>query len=130
MPGKCGQQGSRALILLRRRGDMVGDVARLALAKATGRCRRGGHAARHIAAGRSHPGTKVEGRVYIWAVAAPHLAEHPFFGTGLGSFAALYPSWEGQFWSQRGEEQRKAFAAAMDYAHNGSQKLTRALKYQ
>jgi putative inorganic carbon (HCO3(-)) transporter len=67
--------------------------------------------------GRS-PSTALEGRRYLWGVAAPHVLDAPVFGHGPGSFEVLWPLWEAEYWAAREDSaDKERFAAPQDHAH-------------
>jgi len=61
----------------------------------------------------------LEGRVYIWRVAASHLFERPLFGFGPGAFEPKYIEWETDYWrdGRAAAEQRK-YSGLQAHAHN------------
>ncbi|WP_224361050.1 O-antigen ligase family protein [Hyalangium versicolor] len=62
-------------------------------------------------------GAVVEGRLYLWRVAAPRVLEAPMFGHGPGSFRVLWPSWEAEYWAHGGSAAQEGFVALQDHAH-------------
>jgi O-antigen ligase len=62
----------------------------------------------------------IEGRTYLWTIAAGHIREYVGAGLGPGSFAQLFPAWEAAAW-QAGhfdEAKRQFVSVAQDHAHN------------
>jgi O-antigen ligase len=63
-------------------------------------------------------GRVVEGRRYLWQVAAPQLAAAPLLGQGPGAFEARWPEWEAGHWGQgRAGPQQARFRGRQDHAH-------------
>ena len=61
----------------------------------------------------------IEGRLYIWRVATPHVADRPWLGHGPGSFALEYPRWEAEAWQQARVGAASArFRGPQAHAHN------------
>lgn len=60
----------------------------------------------------------LSGRLYIWKVSAPHLADHFLLGFGPGGFGAAFPAWETQYWQATVDDRDRAFAGVEDHAHN------------
>jgi len=63
-------------------------------------------------------GTTLRGRIYIWKVSAPHLAEHLVAGFGPGGFAASFPEWEAQYWRRVTDDDERKLSGIEDHAHN------------
>jgi putative inorganic carbon (HCO3(-)) transporter len=63
------------------------------------------------------PGTVLEGRRYLWEVAAPHVLDAPVVGHGPGSFVTLWPAWEAEHWARGATAGQERFAAPQDHAH-------------
>jgi putative inorganic carbon (HCO3(-)) transporter len=61
--------------------------------------------------------TVLAGRLYLWEVAARHVAEAPVFGHGPGSFVTLWPSWEAEHWERGASAEQQRFVAVQDHAH-------------
>lgn len=63
--------------------------------------------------------TTLQGRWYVWGIAAPHVSERPLLGWGPGGFAAKYPEWETERWARRPPSSSdRAFVGLQDHAHN------------
>ena len=61
----------------------------------------------------------IEGRFYIWRVAAPHLLERPLFGFGPGAFEPKFIEWETLYWLEgRGTADQRKFSGLQAHAHN------------
>jgi putative inorganic carbon (hco3(-)) transporter len=61
----------------------------------------------------------IEGRLYIWRVAMPHVADRPWLGHGPGMFALEYPGWEAEAWQQARVAAGSArFRGPQAHAHN------------
>ena len=73
-----------------------------------------------VAVGARHraPAHTVDGRLYLWSVAAPHLAGAPWLGHGPGAFAALWPGWEARRWRVDPDAADRPFAGPERHAHN------------
>ena len=68
--------------------------------------------------GRTLP-VALEGRVYIWRAAGPHLAEKPTLGFGPGAFAPKFVEWETQRWRDGlAKVDEQGFVGLQDHAHN------------
>lgn len=64
-------------------------------------------------------GDTVAGRVYIWRVAAPQVAAHPWLGHGPGAFELGYPGWEDRAWRDgRVGATSAGFRGPQPHAHN------------
>ncbi|MGB7220717.1 MAG: O-antigen ligase family protein [Vicinamibacterales bacterium] len=64
-------------------------------------------------------GRAIEGRLYIWRIAAGHSGEYVGMGLGPGSFAEAFQSWQATDWQAgRFEEAQRQFAGPEDHAHN------------
>jgi putative inorganic carbon (HCO3(-)) transporter len=61
--------------------------------------------------------TVLSGRLYLWEVAARHVADAPVFGHGPGSFVTLWPSWEAEHWERGASAEQQRFVAVQDHAH-------------
>ncbi|MGZ6077575.1 MAG: O-antigen ligase family protein [Myxococcaceae bacterium] len=76
-------------------------------------------------AGRS-AGTVLQGRLYLWTTAAPHVAEAPLLGRGPGAVVLHWPRWELARWKARcGEDAgcvraqpESRFAGLQDHLHD------------
>jgi O-antigen ligase len=61
----------------------------------------------------------LDGRLYIWKVAIPHLWERPLFGFGPGAFEPKFIEWETAYWREgRGSADQRRFTGLQDHAHN------------
>ncbi len=60
----------------------------------------------------------LRGRVYIWAVAAPHALDRPVTGYGPGAVASLYPRWEADHLRRGLNEDARRYAAPQRHLHN------------
>jgi O-antigen ligase len=62
----------------------------------------------------------IEGRLYIWTIAADRLREYVVAGQGPGSFARVFPAWESAARREgRVEDGKSEFVATtQDHAHN------------
>ena len=74
--------------------------------------------------GRGLGGT-LAGRGYLVSVAAPHVADAPLLGQGLGSTVQEWPAWELSYWQARCADAacvqahpQGRFAALQDHVHN------------
>lgn len=64
-------------------------------------------------------GRALQGRLYLWTVAAPHVAAAPLFGHGPGAVEVSWPTWEAAAWSSgRVAGSAQAFAARQDHLHS------------
>ncbi len=64
-------------------------------------------------------GETVAGRLYIWRVTAPHVAERPLAGFGPGAFEPMYVGWQADAWrARRFTRWYRRFTALQDHAHN------------
>lgn len=64
-------------------------------------------------------GRAIEGRLYIWRIAAGHLGEYVGMGLGPGSFGEAFQAWEAADWQAgRFEDAQRQFAGPEDHAHN------------
>jgi len=61
--------------------------------------------------------TVLAGRLYLWDVAARHVADAPVSGHGPGSFVTLWPSWEAEHWERGASAEQQRFVAVQDHAH-------------
>jgi len=76
-------------------------------------------------AGRS-ASTVLQGRLYLWGTAAPHVVEAPFLGRGPGAVVLHWPRWELARWKARcGEDPacvaanpESRFAGLQDHLHD------------
>jgi len=60
----------------------------------------------------------LEGRLYLWQVALPHVAEAPLLGHGPGAVQALWSQWEADAWATgRLDAAARRFAADQDHLH-------------
>lgn len=69
-------------------------------------------------------GQAVAGRRYLVTVAAPHVADAPVLGHGLGATVLAWPTWELSFWQARcpdaacvAADPQRRFAALQDHVH-------------
>lgn len=60
----------------------------------------------------------IAGRLYIWKVAAKHIAEVPFAGYGPGAFPLRFAEWETAYLRLSPETENRRFAGLQDHAHN------------
>ncbi len=61
----------------------------------------------------------LDGRLYIWRVAASHLWERPVFGFGPGGFEPKFVEWETGYWREgKGTADQRKFSGLQDHAHN------------
>jgi len=64
-------------------------------------------------------GETLEGRIYIWRVAAPHVATHLLLGHGPGAFELEYAAWESEAWrTGRADAASARFRGPQPHAHN------------
>lgn len=61
--------------------------------------------------------TVLAGRLYLWDVAARHVADAPVLGHGPGSFVTLWPSWEAEHWARGAYAAQQRFVDVQDHAH-------------
>jgi O-antigen ligase len=61
--------------------------------------------------------TVLAGRLYLWEVSAPYVADSPAFGHGPGSFVTLWPAWESAHWERGASAEQQRFVAVQDHAH-------------
>lgn len=61
--------------------------------------------------------TVLAGRLYLWEVAARHVADAPVLGHGPGSFVNLWPGWEAEHWARGAPAEQQRFADVQDHAH-------------
>jgi len=61
--------------------------------------------------------TVLAGRLYLWEVAARHVAEAPVLGHGPGSFVTLWPAWEAEHWARGASAEQQRFVDVQDHAH-------------
>lgn len=62
--------------------------------------------------------SRVEGRLYLLQVAAPHVLDAPLLGHGPGSVTARWTAWEADYWQRVHPARQLTFVAQQRHAHD------------